>query len=130
MFNIICKKAGLELEKGFGWHSIRRTVTSVMRYVMPANGVEASLWAEYTGWSKTGEGEAFFGSAMMGYYTHSEVLNSDFMRKLKVLTSDSHGNDPYWIDTTIFLVHPFLTTWEKALSSKPRQKKTVANAGS
>lgn len=124
MFNRMCRKAGIKLEKGFGWHSVRRCVTSVMRYVLPANQLEESYWSEFTGWSKKSEGQTFMGSAMMGHYTHPEVLNSEFMQKLKILTADSHGNDPYWMDHSIYLVHPFLKVWETALKPKAKPKPT------
>ncbi|MDD5511511.1 MAG: hypothetical protein PHI12_11985, partial [Dehalococcoidales bacterium] len=119
IFRRIAKKSGLKIEKGFGWHSIRRCVTSVMSYVLPANGLAPSLWAQYAGWAGEVTGATFMGSAMMGHYTHPEVLNSDYMRKLNVLTGETHDNDPYWIDHSIYLVHPLLKTWEQALKKHP-----------
>jgi hypothetical protein len=123
IFNQIIKKSGVTLEKGFGWHSVRRCLTSVMRYVMPANGLEESYWAQFMGWSKEVTGSTFMNSAMMGHYTHPEVLNSDYMRKLNVLKSGSHEDDPFWMDHSIYLVHPYLKTWEQALAKKPVLKK-------
>lgn len=119
IFHKIAKKSGLKLDKGYGWHSVRRCVTSVMRYVLPANQLQESYWSEFTGWAKEVTGATFLGSAMMGHYTHPEVLNSEFMRKLQVLTSSSHDNDPYWMDHSIYLVHPFLAVWQKALQEHP-----------
>ena len=94
-----------------------------MSYVMPSSGLKESLWAQFTGWSRESVGRAYYGSAMMGHYTHAEILDDPFLQKLQVLGEGSQGTDPYWMDTSIYRVHPFLRTWEKALGYKPDVKK-------
>lgn len=124
MFTRICHKAGVQLAHGFGWHSVRRCVTSVMSYVLPKEGLQASFWAEFTGWAKASRGTTFMNSPMMGHYTHPEVLNSRFMQRLKVLPIDSPESDPYWMDHSIYKVHPFLKVWDEVLNPKPALKRS------
>ncbi|MFA5252524.1 MAG: hypothetical protein WC454_08075 [Phycisphaerae bacterium] len=113
MFNRICKKAGIEKVPNFGWHSIRRTATTMATELfLPKNDLPASMWADYTGWSKAKKGSEFFGAAMAGVYSHPEVLS----------------DDPYRTDKLIYAVHPFLKTWEKALAL-PRETKESRSLG-
>ncbi len=116
IFNRITIKAGLKLERGYGWHSIRECIGSMVEHFLhdveypatvahlfkPGAKVPLSIWSDYAGWTKEEKGRVFLGSAMAGHYSHSEII----------------GKDPYWIDRAIYPVHPFLKCWEKALGKK------------
>jgi hypothetical protein len=101
MFWNICRKAELELPTGYGWHSIRRTLTSIFANILPRNHMAPSLWAEYTGWSRQAKGRQFMDSAMMGEYADTNAASED----------------PFEVDTMIYSVHPFLKTWLAATAS-------------
>ncbi len=105
MVRRIFRKAELDPGKGYGWHSIRECLTSLAEHFLKQTQYPASIFADFAGWSKETKGRRFFDSAMMGHYTHSEVMN----------------DDPYWIDRAIYSVHPFLKAWEKALAKKRKK---------
>ena len=117
MFHRIAAKAGIELPaaktaQGFGWHSIRRCVSSMAEHFIPqckgpdGKFLPQSVWADYTGWSKSQKGTFYMGSAMAGHYSHQEVLN----------------NDKFWMDRCIYRGHPFLKIWEEELKTKKVKK--------
>jgi hypothetical protein len=97
MFHRILNKAELAPGLGYGWHSIRRLLDTLAWRFPPDVLI---IWADYTGWVKEKKGRFFMQSAMAGHYEHSKAVESD----------------PYYFDRAIFPVHPFLKTWEKALS--------------
>lgn len=130
LFKSICRKAGVNLDKGYSWHSVRRCVTSVMDRLLPLAHVDASLWADFTGWAKTSKGATFRNSTMMGHYSHEEVLNDAFMQELTALPSESPKDDPFWMDHSIYKAHPYLKVWEEALKAKPKEKPAVKSAKS
>lgn len=96
MFQRICTKAGLEHQKGRGWHSIRRTLTTMLAARLPQNNLDPALIADYSGWSKKSMGGFFGGAAMVGIYRHPEILDAD----------------PYGTDRVIYSIHPFLPLWK------------------
>jgi len=112
MFIRICDKAGVEIGQGYGFHSIRRTLRTLGEWALAANKVPMSIWADYQGWSRRTKGVAYGGAAMLGVYSHPEILSSD----------------SFAIDKIIYPIHPFLPVWEKALAEHPlvdeRQKST------
>ena len=97
MFRRISAKAGLEHEKGYGWHSIRHTLTTIIAARLPQNSLDPALIADYSGWSRRSMGGFFGGVAMVGVYRHPEILDTD----------------PYGLDKVIYSVHPFLPLWQK-----------------
>jgi len=98
MFHRICRKAGVEIEKGYSFHSIRRTLRTLLEWRLAENRLPLSLVADYQGWSKTTKGIAYGGAPMLGVYAHPEILSSD----------------PFATDRLIYPVHPFLPWWEEA----------------
>lgn len=112
MFRHMSKKAGLNLPKGFGWHSVRRTLSSMAEDFLFSKGLKASVWADFTGWAKSTKGEVYLGSAMHGRYQHTEILSSD----------------PYYIDRLVFAAHPCLKYWKIALANKQARPKATAHA--
>jgi len=97
MFHRICNKAGLEDKKGYGWHSIRYTLTTMLAARLPQNSLDPALIADYSGWSRKTMGGGFGGAAMVGIYRRPEILDTD----------------PYGRDKVIYSVHPFLPLWQK-----------------
>jgi integrase len=112
MFQRIMKKAGLEVEKGFGFHSIRRALDSEAEYFLAEHRLPASLWADYVGWSKTTKGSRFMGAAMAGVYSHPEI----------------RFNDPFYLDELIFPIHPCIKMWEKTTHFKHTRSLPKAEA--
>ena len=95
MFYRILKKADIERRKGYGWHSIRRTLRTVLEWNLAADRLPLSLVADYMGWSKTQKGIVYGGAPMLGIYAHPEIMYSD----------------PYAIERRILEIHPFLKFW-------------------
>jgi len=100
MFNRMCQKAEVSTERGTGFHSIRRTGTTLLGFLLPRNNLDPAMLADYMGWSKTSMGIAFRGAPMAGLYHHPEVL----------------FNDPFGLDKVVYPLHPFLHFWEEPTS--------------
>ena len=96
IYKRICSKAGLPHEKGAGWHSIRRTLTTILAVRLPQNNLDPALIADYAGWSRKSMGGFFGGAVMVGLYRRPEILDTD----------------PYGADRVIYGIHPFLHLWE------------------
>lgn len=96
MYGRICSKAGLKHEKGYGFHSIRRTLNTMLAALLPKNSLDPAMLADYAGWSRKSLGSLYGGAAMVGVYRHPEILDTD----------------PYGTDRVIYSVHPFLPLWE------------------
>lgn len=95
MFHRICRKAEVKLEKGYSFHSIRRTLRTLLEWRLAENRLPLSLVADFQGWSKTTKGIAYGGALKLGIYAHPEVLSSD----------------PFAVDRLVYPVHPFLPLW-------------------
>jgi len=97
MFHRIASKAGLELEHRAGWHSMRRSLFTLLMTNLAASRYPPLWAAEYLAWSKRTIGLVFMGTAMAGVYTHPEVL----------------ANDPYQVDRVCQRedIHPFLKAY-------------------
>ncbi|MBA7475281.1 hypothetical protein ES707_10647 [subsurface metagenome] len=95
MFYRILAKAGLPQRKGYGWHSIRRTIETTLEWALSENRLPLSLVADFMGWSKTRKGAVFGGAPMLGVYSHPEVMSGD----------------PLAIDKLVVSVHPFVKFW-------------------
>jgi len=106
MFLRICSKAGLDHEKGYGWHSIRYAVTTALRPALIANRIDPAILANYVGWSRQSQAKEFGDVPMMAAYTRPEILSSD----------------PYVIFKTVYSVHPFLPLWQTKV------QKVIGNA--
>lgn len=104
LFSRACGKAGVDREKGVSVHSIRRTLRTVVEWQLAAKRLPLSLYADYTGWAKTTKGTVYGGAAMLGVYSHPEVMSSD----------------PYYVDRLIYPIHPFLKLWAGELPAALR----------
>ncbi len=109
MFRRICAKAGLDHEKGYGWHSIRYALTTVLRPALIANRIDPAILANYVGWARQSQSKEFGDIPMMAAYTRPEILN----------------NDPYSIFKVIYSVHPFLPLWQNKDQKAPGNAKNL-----
>lgn len=91
----ILNKAGLEQRKGYGWHSVRRTLRTLLEWNLAENRLPLSLVADFMGWAKTSKGIVYGGAPMLGLYDHPEIISGD----------------PFAIDKLVLNVHPFLHFW-------------------
>ena len=96
VFYRILEKAGLPQRKGYGWHSIRRTVETALEWALAENRLPLSLVADFMGWSKTRKGIVYGGAPMLGVYAHPEIMS----------------DDPLAIDKLVLNVHPFVKFWQ------------------
>lgn len=94
-FYRVLNKAGIERRKGYGWHSIRRTLRTLLEWNLAENRLPLSLVADYMGWSKTQKGIVYGGTPMLGVYAHPEIMSAD----------------PFGIDRLVLGVHPFVKHW-------------------
>ncbi len=95
VFYRVLNKAGIERRKGYGWHSIRRTLRTLLEWNLAENRLPLSLVADYMGWSKTQKGIVYGSTPMLGVYSHPEIISTD----------------PFGIDKLVLGVHPFLKHW-------------------
>jgi len=96
IFHRILDKADLGPRKGYGWHSIRRSLRTLLEWNLAEARLPPSLVADFMGWSKTQKGIVYGGSPMLGLYDHPEIMSSD----------------PFAIDRLVLNVHPFIKIWE------------------
>ena len=103
MFNRILAKSGLEVGRGYSWHSIRRCLDTLFEYLaVDLDGKTLSaapFWTQSMGWAKSSRGLKHTGAAMAGVYSHPEIVS----------------DDPYYNDRLIYPIHPFLNAWEQVL---------------
>ncbi len=103
LFCRLMEKSGLEMRKGWGWHSIRRTLETAVQWKLAENQLPLSLVGDFFDWSRTRSSTAFGGAPMAGVYTHHEVmLSGDFA-----------------VDRLILPIHPFLPCWRQQKGASP-----------
>lgn len=102
IFKRICKKAGLKPKPRVGWHSIRRTLDTIIPPLLIRNRIDGSIYADYVGWAASTKGSKFRGADMAGIYDHPEILY-----------------EPFGIDKIIYKYHPFLPLWADKELTKP-----------
>lgn len=95
-FQAILLKSGLGKREGYGFHSVRRTLRTLLEWNLAKDGLPLSLVADFMGWSPTAKGIVYGGAAMLGVYSHSEILSSD----------------PLGIDKLVLEHHPFVSLWK------------------
>jgi hypothetical protein len=94
-FGRICKKGLGEKKKGYGWHSFRRCLITLLIINLAQNNLPITLGAEYMRWSRRTIGAAFLGSITAATYVRAEA----------------RSDDPYYIDREVLSIHPFLPLW-------------------
>lgn len=97
MFDRICKKGLGERRKGYGFHSFRRTMDTLLPIALAKADKPLILVGYFLRWNIKSTGVRFLGTPMGGVYARPEILSSD----------------PFFIDREVFEVHPFLPLWEE-----------------
>jgi hypothetical protein len=95
MFDRICKKGLGENKRGYGWHSFRRTIDTLLPTALAKADKPLTLVGYFLRWSRKSIGAKFLGTPMGGVYARPEIMSSD----------------PYFTDKEVFEVHPFLKLW-------------------
>ncbi len=95
MFDRICKKGLGAKKKGYGWHSFRRCLITLLISSLAQNNLPITLGAEYMRWSRKTIGAAFLGSIMAATYVRQEAMS----------------DDPFYVDKLILSSHPFVPLW-------------------
>jgi len=96
-FQAILLKSGLGKKEGYGFHSVRRSLRTLLEWNLAKDGLPLSLVADFMGWSPSAKGIVYGGAAMLGVYSHPEILSSD----------------PFGIDRLVLKHHPFLSLWQQ-----------------
>lgn len=96
-FQAILLKSGLGEREGFGYHSVRRSLRTLLEWNLAQARLPLSLVGEFMGWSPAAKGIVYGGAAMLGVYSHPEILSSD----------------PLGIDKLVLQHHPFLSLWKQ-----------------
>lgn len=92
-FQRVLLKSGLGKRQGYGFHSIRRILRTLLEWNLARERLPLSLVADFMGWSATSKAIAYGGAPMLGVYSHPEVLSSD----------------PFAVDKLVLECHPFLS---------------------
>lgn len=94
-FQSICKKGLGEKREGYGWHSFRRTLDTLLPIALAKADKPLTLVGYFLRWSRRSTGARFLGTPMGGVYARPEIMSSD----------------PFFIDREVLEVHPFLPLW-------------------
>jgi len=105
MFDRICKKGLGEKKRGYGWHSFRRCLITLLISSLAQNNLPITLAAEYMRWSRKTIGAAFLGSITAATYVRQEAMS----------------DDPYYADKLVLSSHPFLPLWLMEISKPSNQ---------
>lgn len=95
MFDRICSKGLGKKKQGYGWHSFRRTLDTLLPTALAKADKPLTLVGYFLRWNRKSTGSRFLGTPMGGVYARPEVLSSD----------------PFFVDREVFEVHPFLPLW-------------------
>ena len=95
MFDRICVKGLGVHKKGYGWHSLRRTLATLLPTALAKADKPLTLVGYFLRWSRRSTGSMFLGTPMGGIYARPEIM----------------GEDPFFTDREVFEVHPFLPLW-------------------
>ena len=96
MFDRICVKGLGEKKQGYGFHSFRRTLDTLLPIALAKADKPLTLIGYFMRWSRKSIGTRFLGTPMGGVYARPEILSSD----------------PFFVDKEVFAVHPFLPLWK------------------
>ena len=91
----ICKKGLGEHKKGYGWHSFRTCLNTLLPTALAKADKPLTLIGYFLRWSRKTTGARFLGTPMGGVYARPEILSED----------------PFFVDREVFQVHPFLPLW-------------------
>lgn len=105
-FHRIVKKAGIPSRKGYGWHTFRHTLDTLLPTACAKADIPLTFIGYFLRWSRKSWGAKILGATMAGAYARPEILS----------------NDPFYIDRQILSVHPFLGFWKEAPTKKRDRK--------
>lgn len=95
MFDRICQKGLGEKKQGYGWHSFRRTLDTLLPIALAKADKPLTLVGYFLRWSRRSTGTRFLGTPMGGVYARPEIMSED----------------PFFADREVLEVHPFLSLW-------------------
>jgi hypothetical protein len=95
IYDRICVKGLGVHKKGYGWHSLRRTLATLLPTALAKADKPLTLVGYFLRWSRRSTGSMFLGTPMGGIYARPEIM----------------GEDPFFTDREVFEVHPFLPLW-------------------
>lgn len=95
MFDRICKKGLGKKRRGYGWHSFRYTIDTLLPVALAKADKPLTLVGYFLRWSRRATGTRFLGTPMGGVYARPEILSAD----------------PFFVDKEVLSVHPFLPLW-------------------
>lgn len=111
MFTRIVMKSGLKTLKGYGWHSIRRTVDTVLQWNYGQEKIPQPALADYMGWSRSARSAQTSGSSMLGHYYHPEILPGDV----------------YGMERLIHKINPFIPVWKEMAERELQTAESATN---
>jgi len=97
-FHRIVAKAKLGVGNGYGWHSFRRSLDTLLPIACAKNEMPLTFVAYFLRWSRRSWGRKMVGATMAGVYSRPEIIS----------------DDPFYIDRQIFSIHPFLPLWRES----------------
>ena len=95
MFIRICKKGLGQRKPGYGFHSFRRTIDTLLPTALAKADKPLTLVGYFLRWSRKSTGSRFLGTPMGGVYARPDIMSAD----------------PFFVDREVFEVHPFLKLW-------------------
>jgi len=95
MFIRICKKGLGQRKPGYGFHSFRRTIDTLLPTALAKADKPLTLVGYFLRWSRKSTGSRFLGTPMGGVYARPDIMSAD----------------PFFVDREVFEVHPFLPLW-------------------
>lgn len=91
-FQRVLLKSGLGKRPGYGYHSIRRSLRTLLERNLAREGLPLPLVADFMGWSATTKAIVYGGAPMPGVNPYLKSLS----------------NDPFVVDRLVLKHHPFL----------------------
>jgi integrase len=103
MFHNICDKTEVNAPKGHSWHSIRRTLDTLLGWSLLENRLDKGWATDFMGWAKASSGARSGAGGMQAFYDHSGQVSKD----------------PWYQENQILAVHPFVPVWRDSLKKNP-----------
>ncbi len=101
-FHRMAEKAGIELRPRSNFHSIRRTLLTLLIRNLAKADEDITYAAQYLRWSRKTIGATFLGTPMAGVYMHPEARTNDIFEVDRVCQRED--------------IHPFLNAYRKEVN--------------
>jgi len=95
LFDRVCVKGLGKKKKGYGFHSFRRCLATLLPIALAKADKPLTYVGYYLRWNMKSVGAQILGTPMAGLYARPQILS----------------DDPYFIDREVLSVHPFLPLW-------------------